>query len=76
MEGELGYINDAVNYTAGGFKLLRGQPLPDRLQGGGQTNSSTWSPLLGVGREDNNPTQKKQHVARSARPPRQDEEIE
>ena len=31
MEGELGYINDAVNYTAGVFKLQRGQPLPDRL---------------------------------------------
>ena len=58
MEGALGYINDAVNYTAGGFKLLRGQPLPDRLQEGGQTNSSTWSPLLGFGREANNPTPK------------------
>lgn len=76
MEGALGYINDAVNYTAGGFKLLRGQHWPDRLQVGGQTNSSTWSPLLGFGREANNPTPKKQHVTRSAWPPRQDEEIE
>ena len=58
MEGEPGYINYAVNYTAGGFKLLRGQPLPDRLQGWGLTNSSTWSPFLGFGREANNPTPK------------------